>query len=517
MAYDANPLREETQQVSPNVLSPQAQQQQNQMQEDNVDLESPLVGGQGATIAPGQAEGSQPASQPRKDKPRSGMGANLRQYIQANRPQTQRISQAATQNIGQQAQSIGNQVQKQKQAQQQQIQQNVQQREQAQQFAKNLLQQASQTGQIGATDVTRFRNLAQGKETFDAVDDLDLTRQEIDAQRLQQTAEAAATARGQADILRDTFSRQGRQYTRGQAGLDRLLLAGDETARQQVQAGAQTGAQQTAQGLEQARKTALERLSELRSQNETFAQDLQSGAMGQKQAVASEIDAELERQRRDRQSRLSRIQQEAQQIQNLVNTTTRLDESTINNRIADSVAKYLGNSSMVEDIRAGRSAGFAQDGRVLDAIAREALGPMANREALVALGYNPDDFGTFDAGYGTGNVNLFSGGGRKVLDIQNIRNLMNEIATKGQQFDSLQQASRQAGVDFGRFQRGEDLTAGSVASEEQRRKYDALRRLAGISDQDAQRYTTSAQNLTGSYDKIMDALRAQRGIERTVI
>lgn len=506
MAYDANPLKEDSQQISPNVLSPQAQNQQSQTVED----EQPEMGAGSATITPGQGGStpSQPSQKQSKDRPKSGMATNLRQYIQANRPQTQRISQAAAGNIGAQAESIGAQVQKQKQAQQQQIQQNINRRNEAQTFAQGLINQAGQSGNVDATDVQRFRQLATGKETFDDVDELDLTRQDIDAKRLQQTAQNAATARGQADILRDTFSRQGRQYTRGQSGLDRLLLAGDEQARQQIQQQAQTGAQQTAQDIANARRVALERLGNLQSENQAFAEQLQSDVTQDKQEITGQLESELQRRQAQRQQRIQQMQAEADRVRDYVQSIANLSDEEINNRIMRGFG--------VDENRIA----IDGSGRDFDAVMKREFGDVFNPLALEALGYDPRDFGTFDAGYGTGRVNLWSGGGRKTIFFDDVRDLLQEIASKGRAFDSeaaLQRAFSDTGVNLDQFRKGSDLNVANVATEDQRRRYDALRKLAGVSDQDANAILSGGTNLSANYDKIMDAIRRQRAVERMVM
>jgi len=85
-------------------------------------------------------------------------------------------------------------------------------------------------------DYERFRNIVTGQTQFNDVRDLDLSQQRVQAQQLQQLGQQAGTDQGRLALLMQTLGR-GREYTRGQSGLDAALIARDAEARQALQQG----------------------------------------------------------------------------------------------------------------------------------------------------------------------------------------------------------------------------------------------------------------------------------------
>jgi ABC-type transporter MlaC component len=115
-------------------------------------------------------------------------------------------------------------------------------------------------------DYERFRNIVTGQTQFNDVRDLDLSQQRVQAQQLQQLGQQAGTDQGRLALLMQTLGR-GREYTRGQSGLDAALIARDAEARQALQQGIQQTAEQATQALQStqsdisARRQALENLN----------------------------------------------------------------------------------------------------------------------------------------------------------------------------------------------------------------------------------------------------------------
>lgn len=278
MAFVDDPNKKQ-QQNTMNTLQPGASDIQSQ-QAPTSGSSQPQSSGSGGTIqsAPSPRQQQKPAS--------SGTFTNLQQYSQANQGGAQRMTQAATQNVAQQGKQVQQQAQQQAAKTQSDIAANEAKIAQEQAFARDVIGRAGQAD-VADSDYERFRSAVTGQTQFNDVRDLDLSKQMVQSQKLQQQAQAAGTDAGRMDILRQTLGK-GREYTRGQTNLDAALVARDEQARQGLQQGIQQAAQQTQQALQQtsgdvsARRQALQRL------NQQFGSDIMSEG---EQATSGVMDA----------------------------------------------------------------------------------------------------------------------------------------------------------------------------------------------------------------------------------
>jgi len=257
MAYVDDPNKKQQTQSTMNVLQPSAQGTDPNTQPSQAPQQA-SGGGSSNTI--------QSAPSPKRQQPASsGTFTNLQQYNQANQGGAQRMTQAATQNVAQQGKQIQQQAGQQAAKTDSDIAANQAKIAQEQQFAQQQLQSAGQAD-MSDDDYNRFRNIVTGQTQFNDVRDLDLSQQRVQAQQLQQLGQQAGTDQGRLDLLRQTLGR-GKEYTRGQSGLDAAIVAQDAQARQGLQQGVQQTAEQANQALQgvtgdvSARRQALDRLN----------------------------------------------------------------------------------------------------------------------------------------------------------------------------------------------------------------------------------------------------------------
>ena len=289
MAYDAsNNQPDQNQVVSSTPLSggqqPAAQPQPSDSQPSQAPSQpSTVQAGMSSTQAGAQ-------QQPQQQKSASsGMFTNIQKYVQKNKPQAQKMSQAVTQNVGSQASEIAQQAEKKQQQMEQSLQANQaamdKQKEEAAgivgnvmgadydpttgQFTAQPAQQPALPDQPATTaqgeavtpdqgqpvptaeeQQARFQELMQGPTGISQVGNLNLGQQQQRARALQQLAGTAGTEMGRRGLLQDTFRKGGDEYTSGMGGLDQLIVSGDEQARQQIVQGTQAQADQLNQQLQ---------------------------------------------------------------------------------------------------------------------------------------------------------------------------------------------------------------------------------------------------------------------------
>jgi hypothetical protein len=263
------------------------------------------------STAPSPRQVQKPAS--------SGTFTNLQQYAEANKGGAQRITQAATQNIAQQGKQIQQQVGQQTARTESDITANQKKIEEEQKFAGALLNKAGTA--IGQEDIesyeksvlgkdydkfkseaaaiqkqedlealkkqynldytynpneadyNRFRNIVTGQTQFNDVRDLDLSKQRVQAQQLQQVGQQAGTDQGRLALLMQTLGR-GREYTRGQSGLDAALIARDAEARQALQQRIQQTAEQATGALTKAQTDISSRRQALEDLNRDYGTNI---------------------------------------------------------------------------------------------------------------------------------------------------------------------------------------------------------------------------------------------------
>jgi ABC-type transporter MlaC component len=138
-------------------------------------------------------------------------------------------------------------------------------------------------------DFNRFRNIVTGQTQFNDVRDLDLSQQRVQAQQLQQLGQQAGTDQGRLALLMQTLGR-GKEYTRGQSGLDAALIARDAEARQALQQGIQQTAEQATGALQSTQSDISSRRQALQALNTSFG----SGIMTEGETATTSVLDDVE-------------------------------------------------------------------------------------------------------------------------------------------------------------------------------------------------------------------------------
>lgn len=277
--------------------------EEEKIQEDDQGMN--VLGGQtGApTQQPQDAQAPQPASgstfigqdtaqpqQQQSGQPKgSGLFTNLRKYVKANTGAGQQMGQAVTKQVGEQASQIGQAVQSQKNKLQQRLQEGQSKIAGAQQFGQQTLQQAG-SQPFQDQDVTKFQQLSSGQKRFDQVGPANYTQQQLQAQKLNQQAQAAETERGSQELLRQTFG-QDQRYTRGQQQLDNLIFGADPNARRQAIEGIRGAAGQTQEQIEQAQLEGRTGIADIRQAQRGLQEGLQTGLQDAFTGVRSGLES----------------------------------------------------------------------------------------------------------------------------------------------------------------------------------------------------------------------------------
>lgn len=272
-----------------NTLGPssQAQTMGGQPAPQQQGQQAPMGGSQ----APASASGSPTQAPAPKSTKGSGMGADLRKYVAANKPQS--ISQGVEKATQSQAQAVGQQIQKQQSDFMSKVNQQRDMQQRAFQQAQGALQQAQNLGAGGQLDDQAVQQFQQATQMKAQTPELDLTQAKAQAQRLGNIAQQAATGR-KSDLLRQAFAGQGQKYTAGQSALDELILSGDRQAGERIITQAQDAAKQQQQALADARKQALAQRGELTSSATDIRQQLTSGAEEATEALRGQVEGRLE-------------------------------------------------------------------------------------------------------------------------------------------------------------------------------------------------------------------------------
>lgn len=272
-----------------NTLGPssQAQSMGGQAAPQQQGQQAPMGGSQ----APASASGSPTQAPAPKSTKGSGMGADLRKYVAANKPQS--ISQGVEKATQSQAQAVGQQIQKQQSDFMSKVNQQRDMQQRAFQQAQSALQQAQNIGAGQQLDDQAIQQFQQASQMKAQTPELDLTQAKAQAQRLGNIAQQAATGR-KSDLLRQAFAGQGQKYTAGQSALDELILSGDRQAGERIVTQAQDAAKQQQQALAEARKQALAQRGELSAGAADIRQQLTSGAEQATEALRGQVEGRLE-------------------------------------------------------------------------------------------------------------------------------------------------------------------------------------------------------------------------------
>lgn len=267
--------------ASMNSLGPTSQAQNTVQQNQNqVAGQAPVGGTSASSGSPEQA------ASPKSTKS-SGMGADVRKYVNQNQPQN--IAAGVEKATDSQAQAVGQQVQKQQSQFTNQVNQQRSMQEQAYQKAQQSLQAAQNLGADGTLDdasVKQYQSAAQMQST---APQLDLTAAQSQSQRLANTAQQATTGR-KSELLRQAFTGQGQAYSGGQSALDELILGGDTQAGERLVSQAQQAAKDQQVNITQARKDALAQTGGLQQQAADYRTGLTSGVDTAQDALKAALE-----------------------------------------------------------------------------------------------------------------------------------------------------------------------------------------------------------------------------------
>jgi len=291
MAYDASNNKDDQSNVMGSTPLSQGSTPIAQDQSQGDSAPTPSAPSSGASSTGMSSQGSSTSKAAPKSS--SGMFTNIQNYVKKNQPQAQKMSQAVQADTGSQASEIRQAAEK-KQAQTASI---IGTNNQAIQAEKDFATQtvgnimntpepvaplsptpaatAQQTDATATTaepspvvpeapvaapvtsedDMARFQAAMAGNVTgVQDVANTNFSSETNKAQALRGLAQNATSEQGRKNLLRGTFGDRDQGYSRGMAGLDQLILGGDEAARTDLIQGIQgqsEGLQTDIKGLQQ--------------------------------------------------------------------------------------------------------------------------------------------------------------------------------------------------------------------------------------------------------------------------
>ncbi len=267
-----------------NSLGPTSQAQNTVQQNQNqVAGQAPVGGASASSGSPEQAASPKSAKS-------SGMGADVRKYVNQNQPQN--IATGVEKATDSQAQAVGQQVQKQQSQFMNQVNQQRSMQDQAYQKAQQSLQAAQNLGADGTLDDASVKQYQSAAQMQAQAPQLDLTAAQGQSQRLANTAQQAAAGR-KSELLRQAFTGQGQAYTGGQSALDELILGGDTQAGERLVSQAQQTAKDQQANITQARRDALAQSGELQQQAADYRTGLTSGVDTAQDALRASLEERL--------------------------------------------------------------------------------------------------------------------------------------------------------------------------------------------------------------------------------
>ncbi len=527
MAYLSNEEEENTG-VGMNVLNP-AQEAQNGASgpiTPQSPAGTPPVESQGSTSqsqAPGAVQAgasspNTPASAPssRKTQPKASSGTftNIRKYVEANKPAAQKMTQQVTKQFGGQAQNLQKDAQRRAEMFGSQVQQRQNllqdERQAAQDVTSQVLGQQGAESPFTEDQYGRVRDVITGNKQFEDVQDLNLANEQNKAATLQRQADSASTEAGRASLLKQTFGSGARDYTRGQQGLDALVLQGDEAARKGLIEGIGQQAQTTTQNVNDLRKQALQNVAQYRQDRSGIGQSLADIIQSQGADVLSgQIDDKVA-------AEMSRRQELADQLgvasgdldQFIKDTGANLNPADVTGEfqtrfIRDGYREGLMRSQLAEG---------QVDPLVLDALNR-------NLSETGANAWLNTERQRFDSQIGGVKAQAQANAQRFAQDLQQERDQTAMDEALGRLYGKAEEG--RGLEDLNRLRSGEDLSRATTVQDEDVARYTALQDLLQGRNIGEREFTSGAtqtgaaqketESLQGFYQNLQDRLAKARG------
>ena len=251
---------------------------------------------------------SQPSNQAAggSKKASSGTFTNIQKYVAKNRPQAQRMSQAVTKNVGDQAAEIRQATESKRQDQQQRLSAAQGTLDSQMSEAKNIVQQTLQSpqqvvqnplpspdeiadqAQVQNNQVARFQELMNAPQV-ENIQDLNLAPQQAKVTALQNLAQTATNEQGRRNLMRQTFGKD-RAYTRGQSMLDNIILGGDRQAQTNLIQGVQQQASDVDQFVDKTQMDSRSDVGMLGDRISNFGDNVRSLAVDAETGIQDNID-----------------------------------------------------------------------------------------------------------------------------------------------------------------------------------------------------------------------------------
>lgn len=176
------------------------------------------------------------ASQAVKEPARQGTGfTNLRQYIEANKPQAQQLSQAIVKGTQKEADKLKTDITEKGQLFDTGLQSEQARISAGQDVTNQALSQAQAGQQLSDEDLAKFQALRKGTGSFEDITTPDYAKFSQQGKDLQNLGRNVGTTAGRFQLLEQSLGRP--TYSRGQKTLDELVLAGTKPARQATVSG----------------------------------------------------------------------------------------------------------------------------------------------------------------------------------------------------------------------------------------------------------------------------------------
>ena len=539
MAYDASNNKDDQSNVMGSTPLSQGSTPIAQDQSQGDSAPTPSAPNSGASSTGMSAQGSSTTSKA-APKSSSGMFTNIQKYVQKNKPQAQKMSKAVQADTGSQASEI-RQAAEQKQAKTASvIGANNQAISAERQFATDTVGNimnaqapeaplaptpaaaAQQADAVATTaqppsvvpetpaaapmtseaDMARFQAAMAGKVTgIQDVANTNFASETNKAQALRGLAQNATSEQGRKNLLRGTFGDRDQGYSRGMAGLDQLILGGDEAARTDLIQGIQGQSEGLQGDIKSLQQQELEALGTQRQALNSIGADVTGMATGADTGLSTEMETAYNEALKGRTDLLN--PESAEYLAATAGSQAELDR----------LGGILGNKTKYANYMQGGLKNFRSRHRssnmkeYLENIKREeaglpilGLGKFSNNGLRVTHGKHRTAIDKMMQHANKGIVNkadqdLYGLKGQQEYasgSDNNMRRRMegsydyfnDQVKGLGSADDIVQnRLAREGGIDYDKLAAGEDIGQYDAASQDQINKVNALRSLMGKSNQ----------------------------------